>query len=359
MTETLALKAAIFGVGFIGAVHLESLRRLGVDVVAVAESMLASAKRYAKTYHVPKAYGDYRRLLEREEVDVVHICTPPALHYPMVKAALESGRHVICEKPLTVDSQQSQELVALAEEKKLIAAVNFNIRYYSVVQQAKVIVTAGELGSINVIHGTYLQDFHVPETPWGWRFEPQLAGNMLAVTEIGSHWLDLVRYITGLEVTSVIADFRTFYPWRKRPAPGGRKKIISENYASILLNYNSGAAGALTVSEISSGRKNQLRVEIVGTKASLAWDSERLNELWIGRKDHRNEVMVSGFSDGFADTFERLHREVYEFIQAGQNKKPIKPPFPTFADGHEIVQLCDAIEHSERERRWVEVEREG
>lgn len=345
------LRAAVIGVGFIGRVHVESLRRIGVEVTAVAASTMDRAQDHAGTHQVPRAYGDYRALLERETIDAVHICTPPALHVAMARDALDAGLHVVCEKPLTVDPDESALLAAQAERLGRIAAVNYNIRYYAAAQRARQLVQEGALGTIHLVHGAYLQDFHVPETPWGWRFEPSFGGPMRAITEIGSHWLDLMRFVTGREVLSVVSDTRTCYPTRRRP-DDETVNVISEDYAGALFALEEGAAGTLTVSEVSPGRKNQLRIEIVGTDGTLAWDSEHVQHLWVGRKDEPNQSVVAGFPDGFDATFDRLHHEVYRTISGDP---PPSTSFATFADAHEIVRVCDAMSRSSRERRWIDL----
>ena len=380
------LKAAVIGTGFIGPAHVEALRRLGIEVVGVAGSSPERARPKAEALRIPKVYADWRELVGDPAVNVVHIATPNYLHYSMAKAAIEAGKHVVCEKPLAMNSQESAELLELAEEAGIVHAVNYNIRFYPLCQEARARAARGDLGYVYIIRGSYLQDWLFYDTDWNWRLEPELGGGLRAVADIGTHWLDLTSFITGLRVQAVLADFRTFIPVRKKPAKpidtfAGKEMrpedyiehpIHTEDYATVLLAYENGARGVMTVSQVSAGRKNRLAFEINGSKSSLAWDSERPNELWIGHRDGPNELLLKdpslltsqahqftsypgGHNEGFPDTFKQLYHAVYRYIQAGDFTAP--PDFPTFADGHEEILLCEAIERSAKEQRWVEVER--
>jgi predicted dehydrogenase len=323
-------------------------------------------------------------MLADPDIDVVHLATPNYLHHPHAKAALLAGKHVVCEKPLSMNAVESAELVELAAEKKLVNAVNFNIRMYPLVQHARSLVQSGELGDLFILQGSYLQDWLLLPTDWNWRLEPDLGGTLRAVGDIGSHWLDLLTFITGLRIEEVYADFKTFHPVRKKPAKPletftGKmltpedyidQPIHTEDYATILLHYEHGVRGVLTVSQVSSGRKNRLFYEINGSKSSLVWDSERPNELWIGHRSGPNQTLLKdpsllspaaretasypgGHNEGFPDTFKQLYAKVYKYILAGDYSKT--PDFPTFADGHYEMQLCKAIERSAKEGMWVKI----
>lgn len=380
------IRAAVIGTGFIGPAHVEALRRLGVEVVGIAGSSPARALPKARALNLPKVYETWEEAIADPHVDVVHITTPNHLHYPMAKAAIAAGKHVVCEKPLAMNSRESAELLRLAQEAGIVHAVNYNIRFYPLCQEARARVARGDLGKVYVLRGSYLQDWLFYDTDWNWRLEPELGGSLRAVADIGTHWLDLTSFITGLRVEAVFADFRTFIPVRKKPTKpidtfAGKEltpedyveqPIHTEDYATVLLAYEGGARGVMTVSQVSAGRKNRLAYEINGSRLSLAWDSERPNELWIGRRDGPNEVLMKdpsllmpqardftsypgGHNEGFPDTFKMLYRAVYRYIQAGD--RTAQPDFPTFADGHEEILLCEAIERSAKEQRWVTVER--
>ncbi len=374
----------VAGTGFIGPAHVEGLRRNGIQVVGLAEETPEKARQKAAELGIPRAFGSLDAMLADAEIDVVHLATPNHLHFPHAKAALLAGKHVICEKPLALNSHESAELVKLAADRKLVNAVNFNIRMYPLSQQARSMVQAGELGDLFVLQGSYLQDWLLYPTDWNWRLEPKLGGGLRAVGDIGSHWLDLLTFITGLHVDEVFADFKTFHPIRKKPArpletftgkmlqPSDYidQPIKTEDYASIMLRYENGVRGILTVSQVSAGRKNRLYYEINGSKSSISWDSERPNELWIGHRPEPNQVLMKdpsllspeartvtsypgGHNEGFPDTFKQLYAKVYAYIFAGDYSRA--PDFPTFADGHYEMQLCEAIERSARDQTWVKV----
>ncbi len=378
-------KVGVIGVGFIGPAHMEGLRRQGFEVMAVSEVTQELADEAAERLLVPKAYGNWEDLINDPEIDVVHIASPNFLHYEHAKAALEAGKHVVCEKPLAMTAKESADLVKLAEEKKLVNAVNFNIRFYPLVHDAKARIAAGELGDrIYIIQGSYLQDWLLLDTDWNWRLEPELGGELRAVADIGSHWMDLVTFITGTRIQSVFADFETFLPIRRKPKKkidtyGGKmevdieydeKEIKTEDYAAILFRFENGARGVMTVSQVSSGRKNRLFFEINGSDSSLVWDSEVPNQMMIGHRPEPNQLLIKdpslmmdaarwtasypgGHTEGFPDTFKQLQTAVYRYLAAGNFD--VEPDFPTFRDGHNTILVDEAILKSARENRWVDV----
>jgi len=379
-----SIGVGVAGTGFIGPAHIEALRRNGIRVLGLAENTKEKAEEKAAELGIPQIYGSIDEMLADSDIHVVHLATPNHLHHPHAKAALLAGKHVVCEKPLAMSTAESAELVELAAEKKLVNAVNFNIRMYPLAQQARSMVQNGELGDLFILQGSYLQDWLLFPTDWNWRLEPDLGGTLRAVGDIGSHWLDLLTFITGLHVEEVYADFKTFHPIRKKPAKPvetytGKiltpedyidQPIQTEDYATILLHYENGVRGVLTVSQVSSGRKNRLFYEISGSKSSLGWDSERPNELWVGHRTEANQILMKdpsllspvaqstasypgGHNEGFPDTFKQLYAKIYAYIMAGDTTQT--PDFPTFADGHYEMQLCEAIERSAKEGKWVKV----
>jgi predicted dehydrogenase len=379
VTRTLTdLRAGVVGTGFIGAVHVEALRRLGVEVVGVVGS---SPERAAAKGLAPVS-GSYEQLLADDDVDVVHLTTPNHLHHAQVKQALAAGKHVVCEKPLALHSEQSAELAQLAAESGVVHCTNFNIRFYPQVQQARALVAQGALGTIWNVHGGYLQDWLLLPTDWNWRLEPEKGGELRAVADIGSHWLDLVQFVTGMRVESLLADLATTIPVRRRPSREIETfasaddvervdaPMTTEDVAHILLRFEGGVRGSLVVSQVSAGRRNSLRFEIDGSDGALAWDSVRNEELWLGHRGKPNEHLLrdpalftpeassrtglpAGHAKGFAETFKELYRAVYTAVAAG--RPPDEPDYPTFADGHWENVLGDAVALSNRERRWVEV----
>ena len=372
------LRAGVVGTGFIGAVHVEALRRLGVEVVGI----VGSSPERARAKGVAPVVDDYEALLADERVDVVHLTTPNHLHHQQVKQALAAGKHVVCEKPLALTSEQSAELLELAEAGGLVHCTNFNIRFYPQVQQARALVAAGAVGKVWNVHGGYLQDWLLLPTDWNWRLEPEKGGSLRAVADIGSHWLDLVQFVTGLRVSSLLADLATAIPIRRRPT-GEIETFASaadvervdaamttEDLAHILLRFEDGTRGSVVVSQVSAGRKNSLRFEVDGSKGAIAWDSERNEELWLGHRGRPNELLSrdpallvpdaaartglpGGHAEGFAETFKELYRAFYAAVAAGG--PPDEPDYPTFLDGHRENVLGDAVALSNRERRWVEV----
>jgi predicted dehydrogenase len=375
------LSAALVGSGFIAAVHVDALRRLGVDVLGVVGS---SPDRAAEA-GLGNVYGSLGELLEDDRIDVVHLTTPNHLHYPQVKQALAAGKHVVCEKPLALTAAESRELVGLADAAGVVHCTNFMARFYPLVQQARSLLNEGSLGEIWNVHGSYLQDWLLRPTDWNWRLEPERGGELRAIGDIGSHWLDLVQFVTGSRIVAVFADLQTVIPIRRRPvgpvqtfaqteAEGEDVAIATEDLAHVLLRFESGAPGAVVISQVSAGRKNMLSFELDGADAALAWNSERAEELWLGRRDRPNELLLrdpslmkpaaretttlpGGHAEGFAETFRELYRRVYRAVESGG--PPPEPDYPTFADGHWENVLGEAIALSSRERRWIEVEVDG
>jgi predicted dehydrogenase len=366
------IKAAVVGTGFIGVVHVEALRRLGVEVAGIVGSSPERAAEKARAAGLPAPYPSYEAMLEDPAVDVVHLTTPNHLHHAQVRDALAAGKHVVCEKPLAMNSEETADLVRLAEESGLVHAVNFNIRFYAQNQEARARVQSGEIGDVHLISGGYLQDWLLLDTDWNWRLDPAAGGSLRAVGDIGSHWLDLVTFITGRHVEAVMADLTTFVKVRKQPtgpvetysgAAAGETidtPMETEDAAGLMLRLAGGARAMATISQVSAGRRNRLSWEIDGSQRALAWHSEAPEELWIGHRGRPNELLLSergdyppGHAEGFPDTFKRLYRHVYRAVAAGG--PPDEPDYPTFADGHEEALVADAIAQSHAEQRWVTV----
>lgn len=375
------LRAAVIGIGFIGAVHIEQLRRLGnVEVVAIAD--FTGAEEKAKAHFVPKAYSDYKEMLDKEKLDCVHICTPNNTHYDIAMYAMERGVNVICEKPMTCTAEEAAKLAAYAKEKGLINAMNFNCRFYPMAYQMRQMVRSGQVGDIYTIHGGYLQDWLFLDTDYSWRLEPESTGASRAFADIGSHWIDLVEYITGQKVTEVMADFAIFHKTRRkplkpintysgmalRPEDYQEVPITTEDWATVLFGFENGARASCNISQVFAGRKNQMVVSVAGSKCAMHWDSESSNALWIGRRDRDNGELVKdpsildkgtggvisypgGHVEGFPDTFKQNFKKIYAAI-AGATPED----YATFEDGRREMLLCEKIVQSARERRWVSIE---
>jgi predicted dehydrogenase len=317
----------------------------------------------------------------------VHITSPNQFHFDQVKAVLASGRHVVCEKPLTMTSAESAELTSLVAQSDLITAVNYNVRFYPLNQHARQMIADGALGDIRLISGHYLQDWLLYDTDWNWRLEADKGGLLRAVGDIGTHWIDLTSFVTGLKVVEVFAELSTFVKTRYQPVSAGvpgqvetfsssqtgekvPRQISTDDTALLLLRYDNGARGSVVISQVSAGRKNSLSWEVDGSRAATSWCSERPDQLWIGHRDVPNQILErdaslmneagaaaaalpGGHVEGFADSFFAVFREIYKAIASG--RAPARPSYASFADGHYEMQVCDAVLTSAHEGRWVAV----
>ena len=385
MTRPSDIGTAVVGTGFIGTVHVDALRRLGVHVVGILEDTPEHGAARAAELAVPRAYATLADLLSDDGVRVVHVTSPNHLHHAQVREILAAGRHVVCEKPLAMTSDESAELVALAASTGLVNAVNFNIRFYPLNQHLAAEIEAGALGEVRLISGHYLQDWLALETDWNWRLEPGRGGALRAVGDIGSHFLDLVTFLSGKRVLSVMADLATFIPVRREPrgpvmtfstehaGETVERPMTTEDAATILLRFENGARGVVAISQVSHGRKNSLRYEIDGSLAAAAWNSEQPDELWIGHRERPNELLLrnpalmnaagraaaglpGGHVEGFGETFPAHFAAIYADVAAGRPSE--RPVYATFADGHDEMLVGDAIAESARSGRWVDVHRE-
>ena len=382
MTEMSQITAAVIGTGFIGTVHVQALRRLGVRVAGVLGSSPARAAARAAEIGVDKAYGSIEELLSDRSVEVVHVTSPNQLHYPQVKAIIAAGKHVICEKPLAMTSAQSAEMAELAGASGRICAVCYNIRFYPLNQHAHAMVGAGDLGDIRFVTGHYHQDWLAKATDWNWRLQSEIGGALRSVGDIGTHWVDLTSFITGMKASAVFADLMTFLPERQRPAgpvetfssAEGATRAVSidtDDASAIIIRYGNGARGVLTTSQINIGRKNSLHWDIAGSTASAAWDSETPDHLFVGHRDAPNQTLMRDFTlmneagtraaslppghvEGFADSFFAFFRAVYSDIAAGSRNAD--STWATFDDGHYEMRFCDAVVKSAQLGRWVDLD---
>jgi predicted dehydrogenase len=376
------IQAAVVGAGFIGPVHVEALRRLGITVTGILGCDQVESQSARQKLGLPRAYQDLDEILADRTVDAVHLAVPNVLHYEFAKKTLQAGKHVICEKPLAMNSSQSAELVELARGKQVAAGVCYNIRFYPLNLEARDMAQRGDLGQVYAINGSYVQDWLFYDTDYNWRVLADQGGQLRAMADIGTHWMDLVLSITGLEVEAVMADLTTVHEVRNRPkgevetftgkmakkAQTEPVQITTEDYGCVMFRFRGGARGSLYVSQVTAGRKNCLRYEISGSKRALAWNSESPNELWIGRRDGPNQCLLrdpalvaemprsyinypGGHNEGFPDAFKQCFRAFYQYIAAGDFGAV--PMYPTFAEGHREVVLCEAILESHRQQGWV------
>jgi len=375
------LPAAIIGAGFVGRAHIDALRRLGIPLAGVLGSSPERSQASQSALKLPRAYRSLDELAADSEVQVVHICTPNYLHFEQAATLLRAGKHVMCEKPVAMTTRESSALIDLAREHRRVGGVCYNLRYYPLCQEARARLAEGAIGEPRLVHGNFLQDWLFYPTDWNWRLETELGGDLRAVSDIGTHWLDLAMWLTGRKIVEVCGDLATTIPVRQRPrirvetfqtagaAAADPVKISTDDYASVLLRFEAGLRGVMTVSQVSAGRKASLSFEIDGSEGSMAWNSESPNRLWIGHRKQANQdllkdpslmtpaarpysVYPGGHTEGYPDTFFQLFKDFYEHLEKGGDSQAT---FPTFQTGHDELVLSEAIAKSARERRWVEV----
>lgn len=386
------LRAGVIGTGFIGPVHIEALKRLGVQVTAICGST-TSATATAKKWGIPEVYGDYdyRAMYRSKNVDVVHITSPNKVHVKQSLAALAAGKHVVCEKPLGMNTRETGKLLGTVTEagkRGPVFAVNYMCRFFPAVLQARAMVQRGDLGKIIHVQGHFFQDWLLHDTDYNWRLLASEGGKLRAVGDIGTHWVDAVSFILGARVESTFAHLETFHKTRRRPRGEVKTfakvdpktmvpyRVDTEDFGSLLLKFGrarhgfaDGVHANASISQVAAGWKCSLALGIYGTKGSLRWDLQQPNEIIVGRRDEPNQILqratagfsedVAGFTDypgghpeGFPDSHKMHYRAVYEHIASGR-KTPVL--FATAEDGHHEVQLCEAILRSHRTRRWVKV----
>jgi predicted dehydrogenase len=374
------IRVAVFGTGFMGRVHVEALRRLGtVDVVGVAGRTANGAQEFAAAHAIERWTGDYTELLTDSGITAVHICSPNSLHFPMAEAALKANKHVLCEKPLASSVEEAVAMAALAKKQNLANCTLYNIRSYPQVQNIRRLREAGEFGEIYAVQGTYSQDWLLYDTDWNWRIE---SGPSRTFADIGTHWCDLVEHVTGLRITSLCADLQTFHKTRKKPKESvetfagktlqpsdyDEVAIRTEDFGAVTFRMGETTRGALTVSQISAGRKNRLFIEIFGSKRSVAWNAEAPDELWIGHRNTPNEIIVKdptlltgqakgyadlpgGHSEGYDDTFKQTFRRFYRTV----TDRNAAVEYPTFDDGIRQMRILEAVIKSSKNNAWTQV----
>jgi predicted dehydrogenase len=377
MEETSPLRVAVAGTGFIGAVHVRSARLAGAHVVGVSASSAARAEQAAAELRVERAFATSEELVQADDVDVVHVCTPNHLHEPLAEAALAAGKHVICEKPLALDAAGARRLVEAADAAGKVAAVPFVYRYYPTLREARERVRGGATGPIRLLHGTYLQDWLLRAEDNNWRVDPELGGASRTFADIGSHWCDLAEFVSGHRITRLSARMLTALPQRlyaeNRPAfsaaptDGDARDVGTEDAAVVQFETDQGAIGTTIVSQISAGRKNRLWLEFDGAEEAIRFSQEDAETLWVGRREAatlirrdpehlsppaaRLATIPPGHPQGYADCFDLFVDDVYAQIR-GEARDGV----PMFGDGLRAAQIIEAVIASSREQRWVDVE---
>ncbi|MBP2169437.1 putative dehydrogenase [Erwinia toletana] len=380
------INVGIIGSGFIGPAHIEAIRRLGfVNVVALADHSVEAAQLKAQQLHIPYAYGSIEQLLAHPELQVVHNCTPNALHAVINEKIIRAGKHVFSEKPLCMTSDEARHLLALARQHGVVHGVSFVYRQFAMVQQAASMVRQHDIGRIFAVHGGYFQDWMLLDTDYNWRIEPEVGGESRAVADIGSHWCDTLQFVTGRKIVAVMADFSIVHPLRKAAKNGAsafsadnaqqayeEKPVVTEDFASVLLKFDDGSRGAFNVSQVSAGRKNRLLFEINGSEKSLCWDQELPQNLWVGARSQANQLLTDdpaqlnadvqgsvhfpgGHIEGWPDAFKNMLLKFYQFIAAEKQPGVDAAEFATFEDGAQIMFIIDAIVQSHRQQRWIDV----
>jgi predicted dehydrogenase len=384
------LRAGVIGTGFIGPVHIEALKRLGVHVAAICGST-RSARAAADRWGIPEVYGDYdyRSMIASPNVDVIHITSPNKVHVEQSLRALAAGKHVVCEKPLGMTSRDTAKVVAAAGRKGApVFSVNYMCRFFPAVLQMRALVARGDIGKIIHVQGHFFQDWLLKDTDYNWRLLASEGGKLRAVGDIGTHWIDAVSFILGAKPERVLAHLETFHKTRRRPRSEVQTfakvdprtmvpyKVDTEDFASVLLRFGrsthghaDGVHANASVSQVAAGWKCSLSIGIYGTEGSLRWSLDDANTILVGRRDEPNQILqratagfsedVAGFTDypgghaeGFSDSHKMQYRAVYEHVASGR-KTPVL--FATAQDGHLEVKLCEAILRSSRTKSWVAV----
>jgi predicted dehydrogenase len=376
--ETNEIGVGLVGYKFMGRAHSNAYRQVGrfFDLELSPRMRAICGRDEAGVKDAAAALGwegyetDYRRLLERDDIDLVDVATPGNTHHEIAIAALEAGKHVLCEKPLANTLEEAREMLDAARAAGTINMVCFNYRRAPAVQLAKKLVEEGRLGEIRHWRAVYLQDFILdPDFPLIWRFQREVAGSG-ALGDLGAHLVDLAHFLVG-PVTGVVGTAETFI--RERPLEGDeneRGPVTVDDAASFLARFENGAMGTFEVTRLAPGRKNRNSFEINGSKGSLAFDLERMNELQVYFDDDSPEarglrtVMVTepdhpyagawwppGHIIGYEHTFVHTVKDLLDGIAAG------KSPAPTFEDGYRCQAVLDAVERSLESGTWTELAR--
>ncbi|MEV7872232.1 Gfo/Idh/MocA family oxidoreductase [Streptomyces sp. NPDC088124] len=367
-------RAVVLGAGMIGAVHTAAIRAAGGQPAGVVASTPERSVRVAEKWNVPGRYTSLESVLSDASVDVVHVCTPNALHVRQAEAALRAGKHVICEKPLATTAADAQMLSELAEKSGLVLAVPFVYRYHPVVREIRDRRLRGDFGAWQLIHGSYLQDWMLPQDAASWRVDPAAGGPSRAFADTGSHWCDLVEWVAGVRFEEVSARFGITRSTRPAgtgasfSATGGGEsaEVRTEDVAAVLLRTTGGVLGSLTVSQVSAGRKNRLWFELDGASGSAVFDQEQPETAWLGRPDgarivvrdpqhgsaeqRRLSRLPAGHAQGYQDCFNSFVADVYAAIRGDAPEG-----LPTGVDGARSAHIVESVLRSADSLAWTSV----
>lgn len=358
-----AVRAGFIGAGFMATVHSRAARAARAELAGVASSSSTSATRAARSLGVARPYGSVDELLADTEIDVVHVCTPNTTHAHIALAALDAGKHVVCEKPLATSVGDAAALARRAEATGLTATVPFVYRFHPMVREARARVAAGETGRLLSVTGGYLQDWLAEPLADDWRVSSELGGPSRAFADIGSHLVDLLEFVTGDRIARLNATTRTVYGQR-----ANNHDIATEDLVALVVEMRGGAVGTLLISQVAPGRKNSLVLEIAGTEQSIRFDQERPDELWLGRQvgsqlilrdpdamspdAARLSLVPAGHPMGYQDAFNAFVTDSYA---AAANPGEQAEGLPTFADGLRAVRVTAAVLESAASGTWIEV----
>jgi predicted dehydrogenase len=379
------INVGVIGTGYIGPIHIEALRRMsGINVKSVCDTNRELAAKTAVRYNIEEIHTDFREIINDGSIDVVHVCSPNRLHYDMNKAAILAGKHIMSEKPLAMTFEEAARLTELSDKKGTVTGINFCYRYYPLILEMALRGRSSDAGIIRMVTGTWFQDWLSEASDWTWRLDKKEAGASNIAADLGSHWFDLVQFISGLDITEVMSDFSTIIPVRKKPAgqvlafrktldkDGCEVKVELEEYAAVLFRLSNGAPGSFTTCQAAHGRKSDIEVEVYGSEYSMAWDHSRSNNLWIGYRNRANEILTespslqntgisryatlpAGHPLGYNDAVLNLFRDFYDAVESGGRESERLFPRPTFASGMIETRILKAVIQSAESRLWVKV----
>ena len=360
-TRTRAYRAGIIGAGFMGEVHARAVRVNGGEVVGVVASSEERSRQAADALLAARAFTSVDEMLASEDVDVVHVCTPNYLHHPLAMRAIEAGKHVVCEKPLATTPQDARAMWEAMEASGRVGAVPFVYRFHPMVREARELVRRGEVGRLVLAHGSYLQDWLSSAEDDNWRVDSRLGGATRAFGDIGSHWCDLMEFVTGDRIAALSARTSTVNSSR------GSAEVDTEDVVVLQFETRGGVLGSATISQVSPGRKNRLLLEVSGTEATVAFDQEESEKLWVGGRE-RSQLLVrdpdtlssaaaqyasvpAGHPQGYQECFAGF---VADTARAVAGEQP--DGLPTFADGLRAARIADAVVRSAADQSWVGVD---
>lgn len=374
--STHRLRIAIAGTGMISELHRRAALLAGADIIGVLGSTPERSVEYAERWGVAHAFTSLDDVI-RAKPDVVHVCTPNQFHFDYAMALLAAGINVVCEKPLGLTYAEAQLMDDTAAAADLVATVPFVYRYHPMVREIRARRMANELGDLNLIHGSYLQDWMLPQTAASWRVDPKAGGASRAFADIGSHWCDLIEWVTGQRFVEVSAS--TSIAYAQRPAGSAAAfsgaaagtdmvDVTTEDIAIAQFRTDAGILASTTISQVAGGRKNRLWFELDGSKGSAVFDQENPETAWFGTTTTATVVprdpgsnspdaarlssIPAGHAQGYADCFEAFVADSYAAVNG-----VTRDGLPTFSDGARSAKIVEAVMTSAAQRAWSPIDR--